>query len=67
MEASKHDAVDDNIIPISAYATTLRRRLFDIAGKIVRHAGEIELKVTRAVMESLRFDEIWRSPPCQYR
>jgi hypothetical protein len=69
LEAFKYDSLDGDIIPASAYATTIRRRLFDIAGKIVRHAGRIELKVTRAVMESLRFDEIWRrsnNPPLMF-
>jgi len=64
-EAFKSD-VSDNVIPETAYATTLRRQLIDVAGKIVNHAGRIVLKVTRATLERLRLDELWQrcsSPP----
>ena len=44
-ESFKQD-VCDPVVPLSCYATTLRRRLLDVAGKIVRHAGQILLKVT---------------------
>ena len=42
-ESFKQD-VCDPVVPLSCYATTLRRRLLDVAGKIVRHAGQILLK-----------------------
>lgn len=64
-EAFKAD-VSDLVVPETAYATTLRRRFIDVAGKIVSHAGRVVLKVTQAVMERLRLDELWKrcsSPP----
>lgn len=64
-EAFKAD-VTDLVVPETAYATTLRRRFIDIAGKIVNHAGRIVLKVTPAVLDRLRLDELWllcSSPP----
>jgi hypothetical protein len=68
LEAFKHDACE-GIIPVTAYPVTVRRRLFDIAGKIVRHSGKIILKVTRATMETLQLDLLWRrcnNPPLQF-
>lgn len=64
-EAFKAD-VSDLVVPETAYATTLRRKLIDVAGKIVNHAGKVVLKVTQAVLDHLRLDELWRlcsSPP----
>ena len=57
LEAFKED-VAAPVIPVGAYAATVRRRLIDIAGKIVSHGGDIILKVTRACFESLRLDEL---------
>ena len=65
LEACKHDTYE-GVIPITAYSTTICRRLFDIAGKSVHHSGEIILEVTTAVMESLKLDVLWRrcnNPP----
>jgi hypothetical protein len=64
-EAFKAD-VSDLVVPETAYATTLRRKLIDVAGKIVNHAGKIVLKVTQAALDCLRLDELWllcSSPP----
>jgi hypothetical protein len=47
------------VIQITAYASSLRRRLIDIAAKIVRHAGRLILKVPRAVYEQLNFERLW--------
>ena len=57
-EAFKED-VCSPVIPVSSYATTLRRRILDLAGKIIRHGGEITLKVTISAWESLGFYELW--------
>jgi len=68
LEAFKQDTCK-GIIPMTAYSTTIRRRLFDIAGKIVHHSGEIVLKVTRATMDVLKLDVLWRrcnNPPLQF-
>ena len=47
------------IVTVSSYATTLRRRILDIAGKIVSHAGKITLKVTMSTWQSLDFYQLW--------
>ena len=47
------------VVPVSCYATTLRRRIIDVAGKIVRHAGKIILKVTVATWNQLQIDRLW--------
>jgi hypothetical protein len=47
------------VIQTTAYASSLRRRLIDIAAKIVRHAGRVVLKVPRAVYEQLNFERLW--------
>jgi hypothetical protein len=44
---------------VEAYATTVRRRIIDVAAKIVRHAGQIILKVAAAAMEQLQFASLW--------
>lgn len=43
------------VTPEEAYATTLRRRIIDVAATIVRHAGKIILKVAAAAMEQLQY------------
>lgn len=58
MECFKED-VATPIVSIGAYATTVRRRLIDIAGKIVSHSEKIILKVSAACFESLRLPELF--------
>lgn len=48
------------VIPVSCYATTFRRRIVDVAGKIVRHGGQTVLKLTGAVWDQLQIQELWR-------
>ena len=57
LESFKED-VSAPVLSIGSYATTVRRRLIDIAGKIVSHSGETILKVSKACMESLRLPEL---------
>jgi len=57
-ECFKEDVCGE-VIPVEAYATTLRRRLIDVAAKIVRHAGKTILKVAAAAMEQLQFAALW--------
>ena len=64
-ESFKED-VCSPVVEINSYATTLRRKVIDIAAKVVRHAGEITLKVTQATWKGLNFAELWRrsaAPP----
>ena len=57
-ETYKEDVLEE-VMPIGSYATTVRRRALDIAAKIVKKSGQIILKVTQAVMDSLHFDKLW--------
>jgi hypothetical protein len=57
-EAFKED-VCAPVIKISSYATTLRRKILDVAGKIVRHSEKITLKVTVFTWRSLNFYQLW--------
>jgi len=64
-ESFKEDVCRD-VTPVEAYATTVRRRIIDVAAKIVRHAGKIILKVAAAAMEQLQFATLWarsNAPP----
>ena len=64
-ESFKEDVCSE-IVPLAAYATTVRRKLIDIAAKIVKKSGKIILKVTSATWKNLKFDVLWKksgSPP----
>lgn len=58
METFKEDAVCP-VVPIGAYASTIRRRVIDVAGKIVTHGKKIILKVSTACLMSLHIREIF--------
>ena len=47
-------------MPVNAYATTVRRKVIDIAAKIVSGGRRIKLKVPRAVWDGLDFAELWK-------
>jgi len=55
-EAFKQD-VCTPVIQVSAYATTLRRKILDVAGKIVHHSEKTTLKVTRSAWKY--FEALW--------
>ena len=64
-ETFKEDVCNE-VVPLVSYPTTVRRRLFDQAGKIVRHAGEVALKVTQALWDQLKLPVLWKkahTPP----
>ena len=64
-EAFKLD-VCSPVVKASAYATTVRRQLIDVAAKVISHSGKIVLKVTRATFEALNFSQLWQkssAPP----
>ncbi len=65
-EAFKED-VSEPVVPVTDLPTTLRRRLVDVAAKVVSHAGKTVLKVTSAAMESLHFKELWERCLCAPR
>jgi len=54
------------VVSITAYATTVRRRVIDIAAKIVRTGRQIILKISRTDMKFLDFSALWekcQNPP----
>ena len=57
-EAFKED-VCAPVVAVSSYATTLRRKIIDVAGKIVRHAEKTTLRITRAAWQALDFYQMW--------
>ena len=64
-ECFKED-VCAGVVPVTAYATTVRRTVIDFAAKLVRTGGEIILRVTAATWKTLQFDVLWQrcgSPP----
>lgn len=64
-ESFKEDVCAE-IVPVVCYATTFRRKVIDIAAKIVKTSGKIILKVTSAVWKHLSIDILWersKTPP----
>ena len=59
MESFKED-VSAPVLSVGAYATTVRRKLIDIAGKVVSHSEKIILKVSVIYFESLRLPELFK-------
>ena len=47
------------VVPVGCYATTVRRKVLDVAAKIVRTGGRVILKVTSSVWSALNFDVLW--------
>jgi hypothetical protein len=64
-ETYKRDITHD-VIPVTAYPSTLRRILIDFAAKITTRSRNIILNVTKTVYETINIDQIWercQSPP----
>ena len=64
-ETFKQD-VTAEVIPIASYATSFRRKIVDIAAKIVKKGHTITLKLSQSVRQSLKFDLLWancQNPP----
>jgi len=57
-ETFKQDVCAQVVEPV-CYATTLRRRVIDMAAKIVSHGGKVILKITQAACEQLDFFLLW--------
>lgn len=57
-ETFKEDTLKD-ILPISSYATTIRRTLIDFAAKVVRTGHESILKVPEAIIKQLKLLTLW--------
>lgn len=50
------EVVLEDVIPITSYASTVRRNIIDIACKIVKTAHVITLKTSQAVMDTFKID-----------
>ena len=61
-ETFKEDVLHE-VIPITSYATTVRRQVIDIAAKIVKTGRTITLKVSQAIMDRLQLTVLWQK--CQ--
>ena len=57
-ETFKEDNLKD-ILPITSYATTIRRTLIDFAAKVVRKGRTLILKVPEAIMNELKLQTLW--------
>ena len=62
-ECFKEDVCSE-VVPVESYPTTLRRKIIDLAAKIVRTSGKIILKVTQAAWDALQFDRLWNKSAC---
>ena len=56
-ETFKEDVLSE-VVPVTSYATTVRRRVIDTAAKIVRKGGQFILKVPRIAWESLQWERL---------
>lgn len=64
-ETYKRDVTSD-VISISSYPNTFRRKIIDFASKITSGSGYVILNVPRTIFENFNFDELWKkcqSPP----
>ena len=62
-ETFKEDVLH-SVVPIRAYATTVRRLVIDIAAKLVRSGRQLIMKVSAATMSRLGLDRLWER--CAY-
>ncbi|OHB70147.1 MAG: hypothetical protein A2W23_02070 [Planctomycetes bacterium RBG_16_43_13] len=58
-ETFKEDVLEE-VIPVTSYATTVRRKALDFASKIIKTGGEIILKVSQSVMDTLQIQALWK-------
>lgn len=57
LEAKPDERVDK--IKATSYASTVRRKLIDVAAKIVKTGGQLYLKLRHQTLSRLRFEQIW--------
>ena len=62
LDSFKED-VSSPVLSVGSYASTVRKRLIDIAGEIVYHSGKTILKVSCSCLERLRFPELCERCP----
>jgi len=57
-EAYKHDVTYD-VIPITSYPSTFRRRLIDFAAKVISTGGKFILKINKFKFQELNIQKLW--------
>ena len=57
-ESYKRDVLKE-VVAVGTYATTVRRQLVDLAGKVVRSGRQLVLKVTRWAREQWGLERVW--------
>jgi len=62
-ETFKEDTLRD-VVPVASYAQTVRRKLVDVAAKIVRKGGQLVLRLNAVVLKALDFQRLWRRSLC---
>ncbi len=65
-ECFKED-VCAGVVPVTAYAATVRRTVIDCAAKLVHTGGKIILRVTGATGKALKFDVLWQRSGSPHR
>ncbi len=64
-ETYKRDVTND-VIPISSYPNTFRRKIIDFATKITSGSGYVILNVPRTIFDNFKINDLWKkcqSPP----
>lgn len=64
-ETYKRD-VTNEVIPISSYPNTFRRKIIDFATKITSSSGYVILNVPRTIFDNFKINDLWKkcqSPP----
>lgn len=62
-ETFKEDVLSE-VLPITTYATTVRRRAIDFAAKIVKTGHQLILKVPQSVLTALKLNRLWQRCQC---
>lgn len=64
-EAFKEDVCQE-VVPVTCYPETVRRKIIDIGGRIVRRSRSYIMKIPEAIYASLNFQSLWdrcNNPP----
>ena len=64
-ESYKRDITPD-VIPVTAYPDTFRRKLIDFAVKITSRARYVIINVTRTIYQTIQIEDLWKrcqAPP----
>ena len=62
-ETFKEDVLSE-VLPVTSYPSTVRRKVLDIAAKFVKAGGQIIMRVSTGVMHRLKFALLWAKCQC---